>query len=193
MSEDHRQVVQRASSGDPVALDELVARSLPDLHAYVRRRSGRALRRCESVSDVVQSVCRQVLEQLADFEYRGEAAFRAWLFEQARHKIIDHVRYQRARRRDRGRETWLGDAVAGADAVTPSQAAIGAELSDAIDAAMLRIGPSERELILQARLIGLSHAEIAQQLGVTRTVVKVRLHRAIARLSRYLPDPNRLV
>ncbi|MCA8975247.1 MAG: hypothetical protein KDC98_11025, partial [Planctomycetes bacterium] len=61
---DHRDLVDSASHGDPQAVEELLVRHLPRLRAFVRLRSPFALRARESCSDLVQSVCREVIAKI---------------------------------------------------------------------------------------------------------------------------------
>ncbi|MCA9320002.1 MAG: hypothetical protein KDB53_04670, partial [Planctomycetes bacterium] len=97
-------VVTRASQGDPVAIDDLLSRHLPGLRAFVRLNAGAAIRAKESASDLVQSTCREILQDFGDFEYRGDAAFRHWLYTAALRKILDRDRFYRRDKRDRARE-----------------------------------------------------------------------------------------
>ena len=71
-------LLTRASDGDDEAVSALLKRHLPALRAYIRLRMGPRIRRWETDSDLVQSVCVEVLKNLADFAYRGEAAFQHW-------------------------------------------------------------------------------------------------------------------
>ena len=64
------------TSGDARALDSLIVDYLPRLRAFVRARMDVALRRRESCSDLVQSVCRDLLAREDKFEFEGEAQFR---------------------------------------------------------------------------------------------------------------------
>src|SRR5262245_27798159 len=97
-------LVTRARSGDSRALDELLATHLPSLRAYLRLHLPAQLRARESCSDLVNSVCREVLQDGNDFEYRGPEAFRGWLFAWARHKLQERTRYWHAEKRDIARE-----------------------------------------------------------------------------------------
>ena len=72
---------------------------MPQLIAFLRVKVGRLIGARESVRDLAQSVCREVLEDMDDFEYAGDAAFRSWLFQQASRKILDRHRYLRRARR----------------------------------------------------------------------------------------------
>ena len=72
-----RHLVTRVQQGDRAAIDALLAYHLPRLHSWLRVRIGGGLGPRESTSDVVQSACREVLENLDRFHYEGEAGFRA--------------------------------------------------------------------------------------------------------------------
>ena len=54
------------------------------------------LRARESCSDMVQSVCRECLQDLGAFEFRNEPAFRKWLLQKAQSKFVDKRRAKRA-------------------------------------------------------------------------------------------------
>ncbi len=69
-------LVDRASHGDPIAIDALLEANLPALRAFVRLRMGPTLRAKESASDLVQSACREVLEGLDRFQFQGAENFR---------------------------------------------------------------------------------------------------------------------
>jgi len=65
MGDELESLVHSASRGDGIAIDELLHRYLPGLRAFVRLRASPAVRAKESASDIAQSVCREVLEDLA--------------------------------------------------------------------------------------------------------------------------------
>ena len=72
-------LLEAATAGDAAALDELVSRYLPRLHAYVRLHMNAPLRAREASIDVVQSVCREVLEEREKFVYQGEGPLIGWM------------------------------------------------------------------------------------------------------------------
>ncbi len=96
MVDDCTSLFEHATRGDRNALDQLLVRYLPQLHAYVHARLGPELRGRESSLDVVQSLCRQLLTAKQQFEGNGEDRFRAWLFTTALNKMGD--RHRRAHR-----------------------------------------------------------------------------------------------
>lgn len=189
------EAVRRASGGGAVALDDLLARHLPGLRTYVRRNVGPALLAKESSSDVVQSICREVLADAGRFEYRGEAAFRAWLHQAALRKIIDRQRYYRAEKRDAARES----APAGSTALTldelavlassvhmPSRGAILNEEIERLERGFAKLSEADRSVLGLVYVEGLSHLQVAERLGCSEVNSRKLLSRALARLSKQL-------
>ena len=100
MSEESRDLVARAQGGDRKAADDLLRLHLPGLHAFVRLRAGAPITGEESVSDLVQSTCREVIQRLDRFRYEGEDGFRWWLYTTALRKIRDRYDHRIAAKRD---------------------------------------------------------------------------------------------
>src|SRR5262245_11640957 len=131
---DLRQLVARATAGDSTSLDVLLLRYLPRLRAFVRVHSSQLVRQQESCSDLVRSVCGEVLQGAEKFEYRGEGPFRAWLFRTALNKILERTRSMTQQKRDVRREVPIegavdyGDLPAGGPSAT--QMAAASELRD---------------------------------------------------------------
>ena len=194
MSEPSRELLESASQGDSIALDTLLERHLPGLRAYVRLRSDRLLRAKESESDLVQSVCREVLEHIDRYQYPSEAGFRQWLYRTAERKIIDRFRYYNAEKRSAAREVngedlGLEDSrlvEAYGTLFTPSRDAVAREELRRVEEAFERLPPDYREIIVLARIVGLPHADIARQLSRTPSSVRNALYRGLALLSDHL-------
>lgn len=187
-----RALVERARTGDQLALDDLMARHLPLLRAYVRAHCGPVLRRQESCSDLVQSVCCAALGSLENYEWRGEGSFRHWLCTVALYRLRDKHDYHIAQRRDPKQLVELDAAPTAqleqvADVYrtigTPSQHAVAQEVVDQVEAALDQIHENYREVILMSRVLGLSHAEIAERLDKSEGSVRVLLSRALTRLA----------
>ena len=183
-----QRLVDAARRGEADARQRLITQHLPGLRAFVRLKMRPTLRQMESCSDVVQSVCREVVADLDRFEYRGAASFRNWLFRSALNKIIDKQRYWNADRRDPGREVRPADDERSllesyATFTTPSQVAMGHEGLERIEAAFDRLPERHREVILLSRIIGLPHREIAMRMDSTEEATRALLRRALVRLS----------
>jgi len=198
MEESSRELVERAARGDADAIGRLLRRHLAGLRAYVRLRMGADLRAKESSSDIVQDVLLEALGDLDRLEYQGEAAFKHWLYTRAEHRIVDRARFYQRAKRDADREV-RPDAADRSDVdpellacyrtfVTPSQHASAREELERAERAFQRLPPDYREVILMARVVGLSPAEIAERTGRTRGAVNSLYSRALARLSSLLQE-----
>jgi RNA polymerase sigma-70 factor, ECF subfamily len=178
---------------DPDALEALLAAQLPALRAFVSRRADRLLLSKESRSDLVQSVCREIVEHAARYEHRGEDSFRRWLQRTAERKIIDRYRYYTADKRDAGREA-APDAQAVLDArsggPSPSQNAVAAEQAERLRRALAALPPHYGDVIRLARLEALPLAEVAARLGRTEDAARNLLFRALGALSDELASPS---
>jgi RNA polymerase sigma-70 factor (ECF subfamily) len=188
-------LLEQSVAGDAEALGVLVERHLPALRVFVRLRTGPLLRERESCSDIVQSVCRELLGDLEHFEYRGEGSFRAWLFTVALNKVREKGRFHRAQKRDVARGLSAGSGqesrMTGEDALytslccveaSPSEHAIGHEQNARIERAMDKLPEDYRQVLLLARIVGLPHREIAERLGRTERAVRSLVSRASVRL-----------
>jgi RNA polymerase sigma-70 factor (ECF subfamily) len=120
--------------------------------------------------------------------FRGEAAFGTWL-----HRVTVNVCLTALRKRAKARAAGVvaggtpfalpGDEglLASTD-VSPSDAAETADLLSRSEAALAQLPEDARAVVVLRDIEGLSTKEVADLLGVTENVVKVRLHRAHARL-----------
>jgi RNA polymerase sigma factor (sigma-70 family) len=173
-------------------IEDLLERHLPSLRAYVRRNLDAGLADRESTSDLVQSVCREVLQSRGRFEFRGDAAFQRWLLQVALHKLMDRRRFWRARKREGlkvegqpGSLSWSQDEL-GRLAValgSPSAEVMLREDLQRLEGALEQLSEFDREVIRLVRLQGLSHAEFAARMGCTEPQSRKRLFEALARLS----------
>lgn len=199
MTASELELAERAARGDRAAVAELFERHLPALEAWVRLRRGPRLRAVESACDVLQSTCRDLLENLENFRFPSEGAFRAWLYRTAERKIADRAEYWNAERRDPARlvpppavagESTAPDAAqvfaVYASVCSPSELAMGNEARERFESAFARLADADREIILLARIAGLSHAEIGETLGIAPGTARMRLFRALGELSEVL-------
>ena len=191
--------VERARTGDGEALESLLERYLPDLHAYVRLRAGRMLLARESSADLVQSICREALGELEGFEYQGEPAFRSWLYTVAQRKLATRYHYHLAQRRDVDREVALPTpgfedasraeldlADSYAALCSPSRRFAAKQLVERVEDAFAELPEHYREVVLLSRSEGLTHEQIAERTGRTLGSVRMLLSRALTELARLL-------
>ncbi len=193
MEKDLGSLVELATQGNGVAVDKLLQRFLPGLRGFLRLRAGKMLLDKESCSDLAQSVCRDVLENMDAFRYGGEAGFRSWLFTTALRKLADRYEYYRAAKRNAGREqprdqhATIDELVAGYSPLfSPSQHAVAHEELGRIATAFSKLPDEQQQVILMARMMDLSRTEIAEEMGRSEGAVRTLLSRSLARLAEML-------
>jgi RNA polymerase sigma factor (sigma-70 family) len=182
--EDEHESVCRARDGDSQALDELLAHHLPALQAYVCSQMPAALRAYESVSDVVQSVCGEVLRH-EQFEYKGPAAFRCWLYRAVTFRILSKLRKLNADCRSPEHEATTIDVeqLTGSEK-QPGPASILSQREDVarLEAALAQMKPEEAEILAMRYFAGAHAQDIAGELNISKDAADKRLSRARERL-----------
>lgn len=186
MTDTFRSLFMRARSGDRDARDLLLAEHLPGLRAFVRAKTGPALRAREAASDLVQTVCREVLADLDTVECSEPVEFQRWLYAVALHKIVRKAEYHAAEKRSPRREAAQDDdgLLQGyASICRPSEVVSSREQVARIERALDALSEDDRDVIVQARLLGMPSSEIASATGRSDVAVRKHLSRARARLA----------
>lgn len=185
-------LVRACQLGDPGAMDALIRESYADVFALARRMMGNP----DDAADVTQEVYLRVVRSVLGF--RGESAFGTWL-----HRVTVNVCLTALKRRSAARSAGTSAGYS-AFAVPDDPAAAGLasaedvgeqvashDLATRTARALDRLGDDARTVVVLRDVQGLSTKEVAAMLGVSESVVKVRLHRAHARLrALVLPDPG---
>ncbi len=186
------ELVAAARQQDRPAIEQLLIRHLPGLEAFVRLRMGARLRGLMTAPDLVQSVCREVLEDLTAFEFRGEAPFRHWLYVRAENKMRARHRYHRASKRNQENEVALPEpsqlAATYRGVCTPSQDLEARETMERVEAAFDQLPDDYREAVILHKLCGLSHKEIAERMQRSEGAVRNLVYRGISRLALLVDD-----
>ena len=175
-------LVKACQRGEPGALDSLIRATYADVYALCRR----MLADPDEAADATQEVFVRVMRSVLGF--RGESAFGTWL-----HRVTVNVCLTALRRRSKARAAGMvaggtpfampGDETeVAAGGPAPEDVAVTADLVARSEAALAALPEDARAVVVLRDIEGLSTAEVAELLGVTENVVKVRLHRAHARL-----------
>lgn len=168
--------VSRCLGGDTQAFRPLVERYERMVRAVVRRLIGAA----HEVDELAQMTFVTAYERLA--QYSGSARFSTWLCEIALNKSRDALRSRR-------REPEAADVEAlDLESGTPGpEARLEEKQRDAqLQAALQRLKPADREVVVFKYLLGCSYEEVARVLGCTPEAAKVRGHRAREELKHVL-------
>ena len=183
--------IRAARSGEKRALTSLFQRNLPPLVAFIRARAGKAIAARESAADIAQSVFREVLQDADQIELQGEGAFRNWIYMQATRKVLDRAKFHGRDRRDASREVPIPEAGPAADALldcyatiaSPSRHAAAREELARFEAAVQSLPENQRDAVTMSRLMGLSYAQVAEQLGSSESAVRGLVARGLAAIS----------
>ncbi len=178
------ELVRACQRGEAGALEELIRATYADVYALCRR----LLADPHEAADATQEVYVRVMRSVLGF--RGESAFGTWL-----HRVTVNVCLTALRRRSTGRQRGTsagleafalpGGADAdqlASDAAGPEAWAERADLAQRCEDALARLPEDARTVVVLRDVEGLTTKEVAELLDVTENVVKVRLHRAHARI-----------
>jgi RNA polymerase sigma-70 factor (ECF subfamily) len=172
------ELLTRARSGDHVALDVLLERSLPALRRWARGRLPRVARGLLDTQDLVQDTVVQTLRRLETFESRHQGALQAYL----RQAILNRIKDELRKHYRRGGTVLLDDQHAD-DAESPLDVAIGRERLARYERALARLRPAEREAIVARLELQYDYEQLALALGKpTANAARVALKRAVTRL-----------
>ena len=145
--------------------------------------------------DLTQEVFVKVNQALKTF--RGESKLSTWLYRIATNAALDRLRSPACRRMAQitlsddsiangeadvdGRDVWTGEK-------TPSveQQLVQKEMNECIRGFAEKLPENYRTVLMLSELEGLRNNEIAEILGITLDTVKIRLHRARAKLKEEL-------
>lgn len=173
-------LLQRARLGDDEARNELFSRYLPSLRRWARGRLPRWTRDLRDTEDVVQETLLHTLKHIDAFQPRHEGALQAYLRQALVNRVRDEVR--RVGRRGIGEEI-VEDAHAD-DGASPLEQAIGTEALARYEAALTRLRPEEREVIIARVELGQSYQQIAAGHGkASADAARMAVTRALVRLA----------
>jgi len=179
------ELVRAVQRGEPGAMEALINGTYAAVYAQCRRLLGDPSDAADATQEVYVRVLRSVLG------FRGEAAFGTWL-----HRVTVNVCATSLRRRGdvRARGQVAGatpfaapdspDVVASDD--DPAARVAQADLARRAAAAVDQLPADARAVVVLRDVEGLSTKEVATLLGISQGAVKVRLHRAHAKLREML-------
>ena len=192
---DTEELLRAAGLGDQAARTQLLSRHRDRLRRMVAVRMDRRLASRVDPSDVVQEALADAALDLSGYLLERPLPFYPWLRGVAWRRLVQLYRHHVvARRRSVDREEpnepplddasahLLAAACLAARGSSPSRALIREELIDQVHAALARLGPGDRDLLVMRHLEGMSSAEIGAILGAGEGAVRVRIVRALKRL-----------
>lgn len=176
-ADDDRAALAAAAGGDQRAFARLVERHAGMVVAVCRRHLG------DDAEDVAQEVFVKAWRAAATFT--GRSTVRTWLYRIAVNAARDRLR--RDRRRPAPADVDVDElAERLADPVGLDEQLAANGLDPPLRRALAQLPPAQRDAVVLADVMGVSHAELAQRQGVAPGTIKSRLHRGHARLAELL-------
>ena len=173
--DDLQALIVAAQGGDRRAFDEMVRQTYEDTYTLAYRLTGNQ----EDARDVVQETYLRAWKGLKRF--RGDARFSTWLY-----RITANASYSLMKKRKKHRHEpyieELADVAETSSGVDPEAMTDASLLRDQVARAMDCLAPKLRAVVVLRDVYGLSHEEISEELGISVSAAKVRLHRARQRL-----------
>lgn len=161
------ELIARWRAGDELAASQLVARHAEPLASFAARLVDR-----DEVPDLVQDTFLRAFGALEGF--RGDSAWRTWLFAIARRLVVDRRRASGRRGVEVGVED---DDIVTQD--TPLDGVIAREASERMRAALGRLTRLQREVFLLRVQEGMAYRDIAAIVGSTEGAARVHYHNAM--------------
>lgn len=178
-SETTLELLRRARSGEPGALDRLVARYLTPLQRWASGRLPHWARALLNTDDLVQDTLLQTIGRVHAFEPRHEGALQAYLRQAVLNRIHDEIR--RVRRRPAAGPV-SDDQVD--QAPSPLDEVVGLEAMQRYEAALQRLRPEDREIIVARVEMGLGYEQLVQVFGKPSVkAARMMVSRALVRLA----------
>lgn len=160
--------VRNALAGDRTAYSVLVRRHQASLHRHLLRMVGSH----DDALDLTQEAFVRAWQALPQWE--PGAQFRTWLFRIASNAALDLLR-----RRKTVEFVAMDDTFDAADpGAGPERLAQGAQEMRELEAALARLSPEHREVLLLREIEEMSYDEIGRVLALSEGTVKSRLARA---------------
>jgi RNA polymerase sigma-70 factor (ECF subfamily) len=173
---DQRQLVDRAREGDHEAFASLVAPIVARLDAAARL----ILRDPELARDAVQDGLLRAWRRLPGL--RDPDRFDAWIRQLVVNSCLDLIR----RRRRRATEVELP----AIDIGDETDHAVEIVDRDQLDAALRRLEPEWRAIVVMHYFLGMPLPDVARSLGIPLGTAKSRLHRSIGLMRTTIEDPR---
>jgi len=181
---DEPDLIARCQRGDLTAYEPLVNKYRERIYAQAFHLT----RNADDAYDLCQETFVKAWKSLKNF--RGQSSFYTWLY-----RITTNLGIDLIRSKEKNPTTPFEDALEKEETEEnkpfakqdlPSEHLLRKELGQAIDAAIAKLTPEHREVILLREFEALDYKEIAQTVGCSLGTVMSRLHYARANLQKIL-------
>jgi RNA polymerase sigma factor (sigma-70 family) len=184
-------LIERVRAGDRDALERLMARHVAPLRRWISGRLPRWARDLADTDDLVQDTLLRTFSKMEHFEPRSVGALHAYLRQAVLNRLRDELR-----RKGRAPAIIDLDDVRLESRESPLEEAIGQQAVERYEAALARLRPEEREVIIARVEMDYSYEEMAEALDKpSAEAARKAARRALLRLAEEMkrgenpPDP----
>ena len=171
------ETVKRAQDGDNEAFEELFKRFGRALFGTIARIVGDK----DSAQELFQDVFLKIYRRLSSFNHRS--SFYTWAYRIAVNMSLNHLKSQSSRRETQLEPSqWESMPSAGND----NKDAV--FLQEATRAAIQKVPPRQRAVLVMRIYDGMDYATVARTLGCSEGAAKANFHFAMQKLREYLKD-----
>lgn len=179
-SDEVRQLVMEAQSGDTGAFSKLYDFYFPQVYRYCAFRAP-----AEVAEDLVAEVFVKAWEKLHTYKVQKDIPFGAWLFRVARYTVIDAYRTSR---------TWedLDETLEDPDTLNSADGMLRQkEVVRVVRKALNALPRRYRDVLVLHYIAGLSSDEVARVLRLSQGATRILKFRALKKLEQELPSEYR--
>ncbi len=174
-----QQLVHQAQAGDQDSVAALYDALQPRVYRFLVYRVSSV----EIAEDLTQTVFLEMIRSLHRYKERSSATFTTWLFQIARHRLIDHYR-------SNGAPLSIDDVL---DPHHPSLVSEQPTVNhdsryEQVRKRLSQLDPEDRTILHLSYVEDMEPTEIAALLKRTPTHIRVKKHRALRRLRALLND-----
>lgn len=161
-------LIERIRQGDLIAFDRLYRHTREDVARTLFHLVGRHA----EIEDLLQDTYVRLLKAVRSF--RGECAFRTFLFRVCANVALSHLRWRRRRPEE------LVEVLPDAESPhrTPEEEASRKQAVQLVHSALERLTAKKRIVFVYHQLLGMKPEEIAETVGTSVNTVRSRLHHA---------------
>ena len=172
-------LIRRAKKGDSEAFGELYLAYLDQIYRYIYFRVNQDRQVAE---DIAQDVFLKAFERIISYKKKKSGGFRAWLYQIARNKTIDHLRTNGESVKFKGEIIDLKEDI--------ENGLIIKEEYKALLSAIRKLPKLQKEIITLAYINDLSNKDIAKITGKNDEAVRAVKYRALKNLKRLKKNEN---
>jgi RNA polymerase sigma factor (sigma-70 family) len=174
------ELIARIRRGEPDAAGALYERYFDALRRWARGRMPHWVRNAVDTVDIVQDTLLRTLQRIDRFEHQGEGSLRKYL----RTAVDNRIKDEHRRVTRHGPPAELDERKSD-EAPSPLERAIASETETRYHAALARLKPSDRRLVVGRVELGYSPQQLAAITGRrSADSARIALHRALARLAK---------